>query len=230
MTGEPVPPASPESRNAIASSVGLLALMFLVGAPVMYALRAASDVGYAAEANLWIAQEGHVASERDAALDGSEGSRAAEPASATTNAWVGLLRSPVVLGSRALTEEESRAMSANLFVQMEPGGNVVELRLEWPDEDRAVELLEGVTERFASVARDLKLEKLEEAVAIADVALSAVEAELHAARDDGSPQRIEAAEALRAAIWEQRESARLAVASITPDVRILSPARLVDRR
>lgn len=217
-TGDPTPPASAESRSASATYAGLLALIFLVGAPVMYALRVTSDTGYTATASLWIAPE----------VNGALANNAPDDPNAWP--WAALLRSPAVLGSVAVSEEEARLLSESLSVRMNRAGNLMELQLEWPEEDRAVELLDAATNRFTAVAHDLKLERLEEAVVATEESLFVLEAQLEVLRDAGPPELLEDVEARLVEIRDRLESAELAAASMIPDVRVLSGAQLIGRR
>jgi len=185
----------------------------------MFALRAAADEGEIAEATLWINVE---QTEAEAVRRAGQEGDSPDPGAA----WAALVRTGAVLDGLHFDDATTSQLTENLSTHMDANGQFMKLRLEWPEEG-AADILDRLVERYVLVASDLKVKKLDEAVEVADQAVWAVEAELLAAAEEGSPERIEAAEAFHAAMRGRLEAARLARSSFIPDVRVLDQARVV---
>lgn len=218
-SGDPIPPASAAGRSAAMTWAGGVALLFMVVAPLTYTLRLSGDDATSAEATLWINSE-RADVERAAGFE--------EGVPLPGDAWAALVRTDRVLDGLNFNEETTRQIDDNLSVFVDQSRNLLVLRLDWPDE-RGVAILDRLVEQYVDLASDLKQAKLNEAVDIADEAVWAVEAELRAATEEGSAERIQAGEAFHAAMLIRREEARMAADNWIPDVRVLEPAHALDR-
>lgn len=220
-TGDPTPPASSTGQSTALKGAAVLALLFLVVAPATYALRASFDTTTTAEATLWIDVE--EAATRQSA--GAEREGDLPPAGA---AWAALVRTPIVLERAELEGVDPELLRHNLSTHLDADGRFMKLRLEWTD-DEAGQVLAHLVDGFIAVANDLKVARLQEGVEITEEAMQATAAELREAEESGSPERIEASRRLYEVMRERHERASLAAESWMPDVRILDPARIVER-
>lgn len=220
-TGDPTPPASSAGQSTALKGAALIALMFMVGAPATYAVRASLDASTTAEATLWISPEPAAEQRADAAE--REGD-APDPGAA----WAALVHSRPVLEGAGFTASEVEVIQQGLSTHLNRGGQLLRLRLEGTD-GQAAEILDRLVVSYVEVANGLKQAKLQEAVEATDQAVWAVETELLAAAESGSQERIEAGERLHAAMVERHGRARLAAESWIPDVRVLDQARMVRR-
>ena len=159
-----------------------------------------------------------------------EGSRTAEANAIASDvngkAWVELLRSYAVIepaltqvGFEGEMKEAGAELSKNLTVRMDRGDNFLAVAYTDPDPERAVALLSAVVEHYGRVAGELKLTRLEHTVRVLEEQRLAIDETLTEAEAD----------ALRREVDQRLATARLAVMSFIPDVRLLDPPSLISR-
>lgn len=143
------------------------------------------------------------------------------------------------------TRDAARSLSDRLVTAMDPQGNFLHVQLTGDDPVETTATLNAVMNRYVDVAADLKIRKLDESLVVLEEQLEVMETELarterelemgrrspglEITEEERLSRRVRSAENLYNEVRRQVESARLARASATPDVRILDAASISTR-